>query len=179
MKSIIFTLVAFLCISCLACNQKKAQSSKDQKSEETTDPKPGDDVSGDEQSPKPYQVAGFRKTACFGKCPVYEVKFFSDNTATWNGKMHVERMGQFTAKLESGTLKSIKDKANEVGYIELYNQYPIEHKVADLPTTITYLRIGDMEKIIKNTHDAPAQLTEYEAYLEGIINSLDWQAAKE
>ena len=30
---------------------------------------------------KPYQIFGYRKTACFGKCPVYEVKIYTDNTS--------------------------------------------------------------------------------------------------
>ena len=176
MKATSITIAAFSIIAFLfACNQKKAQ---EQKTEETNETVSGNTTEKDsDPATKPYQVVGYRKTACFGKCPVFEVKFFSDNKATWSGKMHVERMGDYVAKLGESTIKDIKNKANEVGYLEFYNQYPIEHKVADLPTTITYLRIGDMEKSVKNTHEGPEKLAEYEAYLEGIINGLDWKPA--
>ena len=172
MKFTILTVVAVLLIAVLyACNQKKAQQTTGSPSvSEPTDNPP----------PKPYQVVGFRKTACFGKCPVYEVKFYSDNRATWHGKMNVDKMGWYEAQLEGKTIKAIRDKAHEVGYFDFHNEYPVEHKIADLPSTITYLRIGDVEKKIKNTHDGPEKLAEFQHYLLDVINRLDWQAtAKE
>ncbi|MEO1258048.1 MAG: DUF6438 domain-containing protein [Bacteroidota bacterium] len=171
----IATLV--LAVSFFACDQKKAQvtptnNSSDKKESVQKDTQ---DDAGDAPADKPYQTVGYKKTACFGKCPVYEVKFFTNNTATWNGKMNVDRMGLYEARLEGKMIRSIRDKAHELGFFDLHPEYPIEHKVADLPSTITYVRIGDTEKIVKNTHEGPEKLAAFEAYIESIINKLNWQ----
>ena len=165
-----------LTVSFLACDQKKAQVTPDTTTnkKETVKKDTRDDAS-DAPADKPYQTVGYRKTACFGKCPVYEVKFFTNNTATWNGKMNVDRMGLYEAQLEGKMIKSIRDKAHELGFFDFHHEYPIEHKVADLPSTITYVRIGDTEKIVKNTHEGPEKLVQFESYIESIINRLNWE----
>ena len=86
-------------------------------------------------------------------------------------------MGYHEAQLETQVIKAIRDKSHEVGFFDFHYEYPIEHKVADLPSTITYVRIGDTEKTVKNTHEGPEKLAEFEAYIEGIINKLEWKPA--
>ncbi len=176
MKTTIFTFLTIITIAALfSCNQKKAQDAVDETANPTTETPTPDEPEVEPE--KAYQVVGYQKTACFGKCPVYQVKFYSDNTATWFGKMNVDRMGWYEARLEGKVLKDIRDKAFEVGYFDFYGEYPVKYKVADLPSTKTYIRVGDMEKSITNTHDGPAKLTEFEEYLEGIIERLAWKAS--
>ncbi len=170
-----FATLAFLALF-FACNHKKAQDTKDKAKEEIAEVPDEQDKAEEQPATEVYQTVGFKKTACFGKCPVYEVKFFTNNTATWHGKMNVDRKGHYEAKLGENAIKNIREKAAEVHYFDFYNEYPVEHKVADLPSTITFLRIGDIVKTVKNTHEGPAKLAEFEAYLENIINSLDWKA---
>ncbi|MFQ5445887.1 MAG: DUF6438 domain-containing protein [Saprospiraceae bacterium] len=124
-----------------------------------------------------HLVAAFEKTACYGKCPVYQVKFYSDGKVTWYGKLFVDRMGWHEAHVEPAVLKSIRDKVHETGYLDFESEYPTERRIADLPSTITYVRIGDVEKQVADTHDAPQELKEFEAFLEGLINGLEWKAS--
>jgi hypothetical protein len=180
MKTTILTIaaIAFLTIF-FACDQKKAQGT-DNVTKKTN---PIEDVAekedpAEQPADKPYEAVGYKKTPCFGKCPVYEVKIYSDNTATWYGKMNVERIGWYEAKLTGTKVQDIKDKASELGYLDFYNEYPVEHKVADLPSTITTVRYGDMIKSVKNTIEGPEKLNEFEAYLEGVINRLDWKPSE-
>ncbi|MEZ4935232.1 MAG: hypothetical protein R2788_24245 [Saprospiraceae bacterium] len=51
-------------------------------------------------------------------------------------------------------------------------------EVADLPSTITTVRYGDMIKSVKNTIEGPEKLNEFEVYLEGVINRLDWKPSE-
>ncbi len=136
---------------------------------------PGTDRPGSEPKQEAYQVVGYQKTACFGKCPVYQVKFFSDGEVTWYGQHNVERKGWYEARVEKVVLTAIRDKAHAAKYWDFSNVYPTGQKVADLPSTVTYIRAGDMEKSIVNTHQAPPELEAFEDYLEGIINGLDWR----
>lgn len=123
-----------------------------------------------------YLVAVFKKTACFGKCPVFEVKFYSDGKVTWYGKMNVDRQGWHTSMVSPEVLKSITSKAKELNYFDLEARYPADLQVADLPSTITYVRVGDVEKQVVNTHDAPENLLAFERFLSEIIESLNWKA---
>lgn len=173
-----FTLLALV-----ACNHTTTNSAQQTKPSPSapaaTDPgktaTAGDSDSPDHPAEMPYQYAGFQKTPCFGKCPVYEVKFFSDGRVTWLGRMNVERTGEYEARVDQSVLKSIKSKAEEIDFFALRNEYPVESKVADLPTTITYLRIGDMEKQVKNTYEAPENLLTFEKFLEDLIKGLTWR----
>jgi hypothetical protein len=90
-------------------------------------------------------------------------------------KWSTSRKRPALATASKDLLKSIRDKAHEVKFWDFQIQYPQGRKVADLPSTVTMIRAGDMEKIVVNTHQAPAELEAFEDYLEGIINGLAWK----
>lgn len=161
-------------IAIVACNKKAGSAKEEPVTENPVNPNAGN---GSVENPpkEANQILGFQKTACFGKCPVYQVKFYDDGRATWHGKMNVERMGWHETKVSKEEVKRLLDKAQEVGFFDFYNEYPTGQKVADLPSTITFIRIGDMEKSIKNTHDGPEKLNEYQKFLENYITSLPWK----
>ena len=171
-------LLLFVATGALAaCHRKAAETVQ----EPATAPQDQAITQSDETVEPPtksnaYLVAAFEKTACFGKCPVYQVKFYSDGKVTWYGRMNVERQGWYTAQVLPDVLKRIKAKANELNYFDLEAKYPTDLQVADLPSTITYVRIGDMEKQVVNTHDAPENLLAFEQFLSELIEGLDWRA---
>ncbi|MBI5915652.1 MAG: hypothetical protein HY842_09765 [Bacteroidetes bacterium] len=165
-------LAALTVVALSACHRKSANNTQAPAVTE----KPGRPAA--EPKEEAWQVAGFQKTACFGRCPVYQVKFFSDGKVTWYGQMNVERKGWHEARVQPEVLKSIRDKAHAVKFWDFYNEYPQGKKVADLPGTITYVRAGDMEKQIIDTHQAPDALKEFEKFMEELINSLTWRATE-
>lgn len=139
--------------------------------------KPSNDSPSMEPAKDAYQVAGYQKTACFGKCPVYQVKFFSDGKVTWHGQMNVERMGDFVSKVDEKTLAEIRDHAHAAHYWDFASKYPTDYRIADLPSTVTFIRTGDMEKTVVNTYQGPAELEEFQNYLESLIMDLQWRQA--
>lgn len=159
----------------VACNRKAAAPVTTEK------PKPGDITNLVEEAPreKAYQVVGYQKTACFGKCPVFQVKFYNDGKVTWYGQHNVERMGWHEAMVDKAVLADIRAKVSGAKYWDFAPAYPVAHKIADLPSTVTYIRIGDMEKSVINTHQAPVELVAFEEYLEGIINGLTWKPSRQ
>jgi len=175
MKSLL--LLPLLALVLGGCCPKNAKTivNEDVEVIETTETTP----TGGTPAQAAYMVAAFEKTACYGKCPVYQVKFYSDGKVTWYGRLYVERMGWHEARVESAILKSIHDKALEADFLDFESEYPTEARIVDLPSTITYVRIGDMEKQVADTHDAPEKLKTFEAFLEGLINGLDWRPSAE
>jgi len=179
MKLHLLAILGLLAVVVLvACNRKTSATSTTETSPkgEATKPKVGEPVEMPKE--KAYQVVGLQKTACFGKCPVYQVKLFNDGTATWHGQMNVERMGWHEATVGKEVLAAIKQKVSEVRYLDFAAQYPTVNKVADLPSTVTYIRIGDIEKQVINTYQGPAELEAFESYLEGIIMGLPWKPSR-
>ena len=174
MKNLLFFSLMALTLG--ACCPKTAHNVQTEEVEviETT----GTPDSDEPQKEEAYMVAAYEKTACYGKCPVYQVKFYSDGKVTWNGRLFVDRMGWYEAHVENAVLNSIRDKAHETGFMDLESKYPTEGRIADLPSTITYKLIGDVEKQVNDTHDAPEMLKEFEAFLEGVINGLEWRPAE-
>lgn len=173
-----FSFLALFAIALFgACNQKNANQTQDKPEEPVTDKPVVEEPATEKPAEEVYQLIGFQKTACFGKCPVYEVKFYSNNTATWHGRMNVEREGWHEAKLEGKVIGDIQKKADALGYWDFYERYPMENKVVDLPSTITYVRVGDMIKTVNNTHEAPKELEEFENYVSEVIEGLDWRPA--
>ncbi len=174
---ILFALLVGI-FSLVACNKKNAEKTQ---SSDTTEVNQEVDKEMEEEEitevppAKPYIMASIKKTPCYGKCPTYEVKIYNDGRAEYHGKMFVERMGKHTGRIDEATLKSIKGKAMEVNFFDFYNEYPTSDiQVADLPTTVTYFRIGDMEKTVVNKMQAPDELKAYEKFLIDIIDRTEW-----
>gem|GEM_PF-6454771 len=73
MKRHLLTTIGLMAILlATACHRKAAPQPPAAPEIPTTPIRPAN-----EPKPEVYQVAGYQKTACFGKCPVYQVKFFT------------------------------------------------------------------------------------------------------
>lgn len=122
-------------------------------------------------------VAKIKRTPCFGKCPVFTIEMYNNGIVKYNGVAFVEKKGNFVAKANSDLIQQIQSKALAIKYLSFENKYPIAPvAIADLPTTTTYVRIGDVGKQILNNFDAPRELIEFENWLEQEFNKLDWKA---
>src|SRR5262249_42864535 len=82
-------------------------------------------------SPPPGQPARgglsairLRREECFGGgCPVYEVTFRSDGTATYVGKANVRRFGEFDGKVSPETFRSLEQLLVAQGFLTLKPRY--------------------------------------------------------
>ncbi len=177
MKTNILLLALFLVAAATtSCHRKQAETVGKTEPAEVVKPKPEPPAA--EPAEEAYQFAGYQKTPCYGTCPVYQVQIFSDGKATWYGRMNVERKGWYEGMVKESDLKRIREKVHEVKFLDFENQYPTGVKVADLPTTVIYIRIGDMEKTVKDTHDAPEKLKEFEKFMEDLIETIAWRPSE-
>lgn len=120
-------------------------------------------------------LVSIKKTPCYGSCPVFELKFFSNNYVFWRGYDNVERMGYFEAPIESKTFKEIQEKAKKIGIPNMQNKYPqVGEYLDDYPVTIIRVGDGNYEKRIIDVYDAPLALKEFESYLLSIAEKLMW-----
>ncbi|MFK8104337.1 MAG: DUF6438 domain-containing protein [Saprospiraceae bacterium] len=132
------------------------------------------------QPPAPYVQVSLRKTACYGKCPVYELKIYSNGKATYTGKANVERLGNYEAIFTAEKMLALEARAAAINYFELSENYPPSKiGIPDLPNTISYVKIGEREKQIFNNHDAPAVLLDFEQFVENLVETLTWKQVEQ
>ncbi len=166
-KSIVSTLSLMGLFSCLllfSCNRQAADSIQTvpQIPEEWSEYAPGE------------VMASFRRTACFGQCPVFTVTFFANGTAMYKGDMHVDKLGRHIAGYPTDRLQEIIDFAEENGFFEMADTYPEDKRfvIADASHTITQLRSGEKTHRINRNSLGPDELREIENKLQELVESL-------
>ncbi len=122
-------------------------------------------------------IAKINRAPCFGKCPVFTIELYDNGIVKYNGINFVDKKGIFTATADSEFIAKIQSKALSINYLSFENKYPIAPIIiADLPTTTTFIRIGEEGKQITDNFDAPRDLIDFENWLESQFEKLDWQA---
>lgn len=191
MKFTIFSILLIAVIFLVACNQKAGEKLTETPTPEkppvevttpTVETKPAVEMKPSAEQGKGdrevYKMVNFKKTACYGKCPVYEVEIYNDGRVVYNGKRFVDRLGIHKATITEKEVKMIRSEFDKVGFIDFAGEYPINgQKISDLPSTIIEYRAGDMIKVVKDKHDAPEQLKKFEAWLAEYIDGLTYKVS--
>ena len=121
-------------------------------------------------------VASLERTTCYGNCPYYEVKVYSNGLVTYNGRKNVEYLGLYEGRLSQQQIRQLLDKAKSVGYIHFENKYPIKGLgIIDFPVCITSVTEGAKKKMVYNRNDSPQRLVEYQNFFDELIEELDWK----
>ena len=116
--------------------------------------------------------ASIERTPCFGRCPTYKLRIYQSGYATYEGIRFVEKEGIYETHFTKDELKQIADKAKEIGYFDLDDEY--DSPVTDFPSTITSLNKGGNKKSIKNRHHGPDILRNYEKFLDELAAGKKW-----
>ena len=124
-------------------------------------------------------MVGLQRTACFGRCPVYELSVLSNGQAS----LRVERFcdeafgrslseGMHHAQVDIGIWrKLIVDEAQSMGFDTLASRYD-DPKVMDLPANIMTVD----GKTVWNRYGGP-NLTPLYTRIERLVGSTDWVAS--
>lgn len=124
----------------------------------------------------PNLLMKIQRTPCFGKCAAFEIQLFNDGRATYRSIAFAPRTGSFEAKATAEMMQQIQDKALTINYLKMESQYPSgDIRIADLPTTTTYVRVGSVGRSVINKYDAPKDLIAFEQWLVQQLDGLDWQ----
>lgn len=188
MKYTILALVVLVAFLFVACNKKVAEKTteavevpepvEEKTVSKTIEPpvaKPTEEANSKSMDKKPYAMLKYKKTPCYGKCPVYEVEVYTDGYMTWEGKNFVEKMGNYEARISEDEVKAIKQKFFDAKFLDMALEYPTDgQKISDLPSTIIDFRVGDMIKHVTNKHDAPQELNDLQKWVEAYFEELKW-----
>ena len=118
-------------------------------------------------------LLSMKKSSCYGPCPVYEMKIYTNGFATLTAVEYLDLKGEFYTKLTGSKVKTLVSKFKEAGFFEMEGQYTSITK--DLPTTWIYFTNEGRQKRIKDYDGAPESLKELENELSLLLESEDWK----
>ena len=182
-KLILFSLVVFLFACSPKVQDKVVETKKDPEPVIKKDTIPLDSLIAwmgpplpPPPPPPPHIVVSIQRTYCYGKCPEYTAEFYSDGQVLYKGQRNVERRGDWEAQVDTATYQKIIDRAIQINYFKLKKKYPSYGPIMnDFPTTVTYVRDGENDVIIRNRHGSPVSLQRFERYIDTVLDALKWE----
>lgn len=124
----------------------------------------------------PIVVVALQRTACYGKCPVFELSIYNDGRVLYEGRNHVARYGKHEGRLPVESVDAIIYKAQSIGFFNMADSYPLHDTpiVEEVPTAITLVRRGAHTKRVTDHHHAPLALIDFEQYVESFLEKTHW-----
>ncbi len=177
MKYLVFSITIFMSIFAASCVTKKVPKQTNPKQTapvvETINldqPQVGRGPQG------VYPMIKINRSACYGQCPSYNATINSDGTVEFVGFAHVENLGANAGVIDKEALKNIMRKAQEIDYIGMNSEYPVDGRnIPDLPTVTTEITFGDMIKQVKDHFDSPASLQELETMIDEAVRAIKYR----
>lgn len=144
-----------------------------------------------------FDTLTLERTACFGNCPVYRIVVHADGVVEFTGMRYVKIQGISSGRLTSAQLHELVEAINRVKYFSLEDVYDREAGdcptvATDFPTVISSVAIGNVAKTIRHNHGCRqassmrelgevylAALTEFEARVDRIVDSVQWIGTSE
>jgi hypothetical protein len=77
---------------------------------------------------------------CYGTCPCYLVTVDHSETVTFNGTMHLEKLGLYSWSIDAGAIESLNNDIEKYGYFSL--QEPTTYMTC-YPSCITSILLQD------------------------------------
>lgn len=118
-------------------------------------------------------ILSMERTPCYGDCPVYSIKLYSNGLLLYNGEKFTDKTGCFYGKVSDREINQFNTYILEAGFFDLENKYPAKDRApADLPNCILYFKSGNREKKIEDQHwETPQTLKTIEKKVDSLIAS--------
>jgi len=123
------------------------------------------------QVPESAQIV-FKKTACFGTCPIYQMTISGNGLATFEGERFTEKIGSYTKQFTKAQTQEIFKDLEGYDWESFEDHYPSQ--VSDLPSVIFEFRFKKTNKRITVRGEHPATLDVLDNMLSQIAESDGW-----
>lgn len=119
---------------------------------------------------------GLSKGACFGKCPIYELKIFEDGKASFEGKKFTPNIGLYEGKVPADTYKALEKAFAAANFMAYPDSFP--SLIPDLPAIRVTHHNGTDSKTVWGKEDRPDTLVQLQFLLEAVIDDTEWKLVK-
>lgn len=120
--------------------------------------------------------ASIVRTACFGTCPIYNMTIYSDGYVEYNGIRFVPKLGEQTGQIPVDQLQHFVDKANEIEFMEMEDEY--DSPITDLPSATTTIVLNGKKKSVRRRHNYPQRILQFEVLFDDLIETVEWTPVK-
>lgn len=165
--SAISILVLSIMMALTGCKSNKETASSASAATEQSSESPATET----PSTASAKLVSIKRTACYGRCPIYQLTIMDNGELLYEGKRFVEKIGTYTGLITGQDLENVIKKINEVKYFELEDAYDVP--IADFPTCVTSVNLDGKSKTIMNKQGAPAELKSLELYIDSLIDGLE------
>jgi len=114
----------------------------------------------------------YRRTPCFGTCPIFEFKVYKDGWASYEGKQFVEMLGVYTAEITHRQMLEINRIFNEAHFYAFRDVY--DDSRSDIPSRIIeYHGPMGVKKVIARS-EIPHAFRTMAVELENLADQINW-----
>lgn len=180
-KNILFSAIAicFMLVALSSCkNKKQATQSPDIVAVPPAPPAPPATPDYSDIPPPPPQevarVIEYRRTPCFGTCPIFNFKVYEGGLAMYEGKNFVDMIGNYEAQVSKEQIAEIVAVAKSIGFFEMKEVYDNDG-VTDLPSVYVSVASDKGLKQVKSRYQGPKELKTLTEKMDVLIKELDWK----
>ena len=116
-------------------------------------------------------VFTLKRTACYGKCPQYELRLYANGLINYEGKMFVDKIGCFQFSISKKKIDQLFNLINEVNYFSFDDVYDAE--VSDVPSIITEVNYQNKSHQIIDRFKGPKELEKLYKLIDSYIETND------
>lgn len=117
--------------------------------------------------------AKYRRTACFGRCPILQLEMYKSGYTIYEGIKWVDKEGVFYAYIDQKDLAELMSTAKAIDFFNMQDEYD-QKNVSDLPSRIIFLNDKGTKKEVKNRYQGPIELKQLQAKFDSLIARTDW-----
>lgn len=115
------------------------------------------------------------RTSCYGYCPTYTLRLFSDGRVEYTGQASVSHVGVRRGRLDEHFFTQLARAAVGIGFFNLEDRYLCS--VTDNPTAFVAVTRGGERKIIEHyapDWTEPSALRLFEEAIDAVQQHIDW-----
>lgn len=123
--------------------------------------------SGKTSKNKVKYTFGLEKTACFGKCPVYQLSIDANGKANLKGEKFMDLIGDYQRQLSDEEFLKLTTAFDNANFFAFKDEY--EGRRSDGPTTFISFSKSEQTKKIKASSPIPADLKALIKLLDNLV----------
>jgi hypothetical protein len=115
----------------------------------------------------------YKRTPCVGACPTFTMVVKMDGEVYFNGRQHVEMIGDYKANWDADLLGQLESKMQALDFDKLPKIFD-NPQVTDLPSTYIGYTLGNNLHTVKCRYQTPQNLKDLASWLDQEISKTQW-----
>lgn len=114
-------------------------------------------------------VVLFKRTACYGTCPTYDITIYQNGLLTYHGIRFTEKEGHWYTTISKAEISDLKQRFNEANFQNFEESYPPK---GEAPTDLPSCMITHANKTVKTKWGKiPDQLTALQLHIDSLCSA--------